>query len=58
MQAVMVFSVAEFWSLYGRLFVAFAGNHNPGGFDVSTFAFDVENGIDSSRGMLNIVLTC
>jgi hypothetical protein len=52
MQAVMAFSLAEFWSLYGRLFVAFAGNHNPGCFDASTFAFDVENGIDSSRAML------
>jgi len=30
----------------------------PVAFDVSTFAFDVENGIDSSRGILNIVLTC
>jgi hypothetical protein len=58
MQAVMAFSLAEFWSLYGRLFVVFAGNHNPGGFDVSIFAFNVENGVDGSRGMLNIVLTC
>jgi hypothetical protein len=30
MQAVMEFSLAELWSPYGRLFVAFAGNHNPG----------------------------
>jgi hypothetical protein len=34
MQAVMELSLpnlAELWSLYERLFVAFAGNHNPAG---------------------------
>jgi hypothetical protein len=68
MQAVMEFSLAELWSPYGRLLVAFAGNHNTGNarrqhlwfpapLRSSAFAFNVENGIDSNPGgVLNIAV--
>jgi hypothetical protein len=59
MQAVMEFSLPNFGRFMGACSSRLRGIITPVAFDVSTFAFNVENGIDGSRGMLNIaVLTC